>query len=74
MPKSSKQIDFDGNWKRVVGSLFEDFLTFFAPNLAELVDWSRQPDDLNRELQRLQPEGRSRNRQAGREYSHFKER
>ncbi|MEG6533245.1 hypothetical protein V6C20_06855 [Caldibacillus thermoamylovorans] len=61
---SSKQIDFDGNWKRVVGSLFEDFLTFFAPNLAELVDWSRQPDDLNRELQRLQPEGRSRNRQA----------
>lgn len=56
--------DFDGHWKRIISSIFEDFLTFFAPDLAEIVDWSKQPDDLNRELQRLQPDGNAKNRKA----------
>jgi len=61
---SNNRNDFDGHWKRIIGTTFEEFLTFFAPDLAELVDWSIQPEDLNRELQRLQTDGNAKNRKA----------
>lgn len=61
---SNSRNDFDGHWKRIIGSTFEVFLSFFAPDLAELVDWSKHPEDLNRELQRLQTDGKSKNRKA----------
>lgn len=43
-------IDQDGLWKKVIGDLFEDFLLFFAPNLYEQVDFTKQPDFLQQEL------------------------
>ncbi|NRD81050.1 hypothetical protein HPT25_27410 [Bacillus sp. BRMEA1] len=61
---SYNRIDFDGQWKRIISSTFEDFLTFFAPDLAEMVDWSVKPEDLNRELQKLYPNAEAKNRKA----------
>ena len=43
-------VDQDGLWKKVIGELFEDFLLFFAPELHEHVDFTREPDFLQQEL------------------------
>lgn len=64
MADYSKRVDYDGHWKRIIGSTFQDFLSFFAPDLAELVEWRKEPDDLNRELQKLHPQDDAKNRKA----------
>ena len=43
-------MDQDGLWKKVIGELFEDFLLFFAPELHAQVDFSVEPDFLDKEL------------------------
>lgn len=54
MEKSSNYgepaVDQDGLWKKVIGELFEDFLLFFAPELYEHVDFTKEPDFLQQEL------------------------
>ncbi|MEK5040341.1 Rpn family recombination-promoting nuclease/putative transposase [Sporosarcina sp. FSL K6-3457] len=42
--------DQDGLWKKVIGDLFEDFLLFFVPELHAQVDFSVEPDFLDKEL------------------------
>lgn len=43
-------VDQDGLWKKVIGDLFEDFLLFFAPELHKHVDFSKEPELLDKEL------------------------
>ena len=43
-------VNQDGLWKKVIGDLFEDFLLFFAPELHEIVNFSKEPDFLQQEL------------------------
>lgn len=43
-------VDQDGLWKKVIGELFEDFLLFFAPELHEHIDFTKEPDFLQQEL------------------------
>ncbi|MEK5038033.1 Rpn family recombination-promoting nuclease/putative transposase [Sporosarcina sp. FSL K6-3457] len=43
-------VDQDGLWKKVIGELFEEFLLFFAPELHTRVDFSVEPDFLDKEL------------------------
>lgn len=45
-----KQVDQDGLWKKVIGELFEDFLFFFIPELHQQVDFSKEPEFLDKEL------------------------
>ncbi|MCG7333686.1 Rpn family recombination-promoting nuclease/putative transposase [Sporosarcina sp. ACRSM] len=42
--------DQDGLWKKVIGELFEDFILFFATNLHAEIDFSQEPDFLDKEL------------------------
>jgi hypothetical protein len=44
---------FDEPWKQIVRALFPQFLELFAPETASLIDWSRQPQFLDKELRRI---------------------
>src|SRR5438270_591568 len=44
---------FDDPWKQIVPALFEQFLEFFAPDVAVEIDWSRPPEFLDKELRRV---------------------
>jgi hypothetical protein len=37
---------FDDPWKQIVPALFEQFLAFFAPEVAADIDWQRAPEFL----------------------------
>lgn len=43
-------INQDALWKKVISELFEDFMLFFIPTLAEEIDFSMEPDFLQQEL------------------------
>ena len=44
---------FDEPWKQIVPALFQPFLAFFAPEVAQEIDWSRKPEFLDKELRRI---------------------
>lgn len=44
------RLDQDGLWKKVIVDLFEEFLLFFTPELHKYVDFSKEPDFLDKEL------------------------
>ncbi|QQK77069.1 hypothetical protein HUG15_16790 [Salicibibacter cibarius] len=54
--KPAPYFDHDGLWKKVITDLFEPFMLFFAPDLYEQLDWSKQPDSLEQELKRSFPD------------------
>lgn len=43
----------DELWKSILEDLFEPCVYFFYPEEAQLVDWSRQPEFLDKELRRI---------------------
>ena len=51
-------------WKSIIEDLWEDFLRFFYPEYAPLVDFSRPAEFLDKELSNLSPPGRGRGRVA----------
>ncbi len=48
--------DFDTAWKQALEWFFEPFLAFFFPEVHVAVDWSREPQFLDKELQKIVPE------------------
>jgi len=44
---------YDKAWKEALNEYFEDFLSFFFPNIHSLVDWNKAPIALDKELQQL---------------------
>jgi len=46
----------DELWKEVIEGLFPQFLRFFAPDLAQDVDWERGYEFLDQELHQIVPE------------------
>src|SRR5699024_685862 len=42
--------DQDGLWKKLIQELFEEFMEFFAPNLHQIIDYSKPPEFLQQEL------------------------
>jgi hypothetical protein len=55
MPPTREQ-EFDGPWKQALELAFELFLALFLPDLYDLIDWTREHDALEQELQKLMPE------------------
>lgn len=51
--------DYDNPWKESLGQYFEPFLVFFFPKVHALIDWSRPPQSLDKELQQIAPESES---------------
>ncbi|MEK7729776.1 MAG: cytosolic protein [candidate division KSB1 bacterium] len=46
-------MDQDSAWKEVLENLFEDFLSFFFPELHQDIDFSKPPEFLDNELQQI---------------------
>ena len=62
MPKPEK-FDFDGAWKRAIEFYFERFMNFCFPNETKLIDWSKDFQFLDKELQKI-----TRNSQTGKRH------
>jgi len=45
--------NFDEPWKEAIADYFEDFLIFFFPEVHSLIDWSKPPQSLDKELQQI---------------------
>ena len=46
----------DELWKDVIEGLFPQFLSFFAPDLSQDVDWEKGYEFLDKELHQIAPE------------------
>ena len=53
------QADYDSPWKDALEFYFEDFLSFFFSKVHELIDWSKTPIPLDKELQQVVREAES---------------
>ena len=53
------QADYDSPWKDALEFYFEDFLTFFFQGVHGLIDWSKTPIPLDKELQQVVREAES---------------
>jgi len=49
-------INFDGVWKEALEVYFEEFMLFFFPDAHAGIDWNRQPEFMDKELQQVTPE------------------
>ena len=45
--------DYDSPWKEILDAYFEDFMRFFFSPAHAAIDWSRQPEFLDKELQKI---------------------
>jgi hypothetical protein len=52
----------DELWKIIIPLLWEDFIHYFLPEWVDQIDFSRKPEFLDKELKRLMPRGKSKNR------------
>lgn len=52
----------DELWKLIIPLLWEDFIQFFLPEWIDEIDFSHKPDFLDKDLKRLMPKGKSKNR------------
>lgn len=52
---TTSAIDFDGVWKEALEIYFEEFMLFFFPGAHAEIDWTRQPEFLDKELQGVTP-------------------
>ena len=51
--------DYDSPWKEALDVFFEAFLELFIPEAHADIDWSRQCESLDKELQQITPEAES---------------
>jgi hypothetical protein len=56
--------DYDTSWKEALQQYFEPFLTFCFTEVHTLIDWSRQPQSLDKELEQIVREAESGERIA----------
>ena len=52
----------DELWKLIIPLLWEDFIQYFLPQWVDQIDFSHKPDFLDKDLKRLMPKGKSKNR------------
>ncbi|MFM6265945.1 MAG: hypothetical protein ACKPFA_05450, partial [Dolichospermum sp.] len=45
--------NYDESWKEALTEYFESFLTFFFPEVHQLIDWTQTPQSLDKELPSL---------------------
>ena len=64
MDKKKTAIEYDTNWKEIVGLYFEDFISFFMPYLHSKINFTAKINFLDKELAELIPEKRKGTRIA----------
>lgn len=53
---TEQRTDYDNPWKEVIESFFPRFLEFFFPEAYAVVDWEKDYEFLDQELQQLEPD------------------
>lgn len=56
--------EYDSPWKNITESFFEDFMRFFFPEVHEQIDWTRNYEFLEQELQKVVREAVTKNRRV----------
>ncbi|OYD87460.1 cytosolic protein [Nostoc sp. 'Peltigera membranacea cyanobiont' 213] len=53
MINTNPQTEYDSPWKQILQLYFEDFMLFFFPQAHREIDWTRQPEFLDKELEQV---------------------
>ncbi|MCI5135371.1 MAG: hypothetical protein D3920_09935, partial [Candidatus Electrothrix sp. AW2] len=61
---ATERQDFDSPWKEILECYFQEFITFFFPEIAEETDWERGYLFLDKEFQQV-----TRDAELGRRYA-----
>ncbi|MFM6513052.1 MAG: hypothetical protein ACKPH4_03475, partial [Microcystis panniformis] len=60
--------NYDEPWKEALSEYFEAFLYFFFPEVHQLIDWTKIPESLEKELKRITASARTKKRFADKLY------
>jgi len=60
--------NYDESWKEALNEYFESFLSFFFPEIHELIDWTQPPQPLDKELQQITASSETESRIADKLY------
>ncbi|MCC5647838.1 cytosolic protein [Nostoc sp. CHAB 5824] len=53
MINTNPQTEYDSPWKQILQLYFEEFMLFFFPQAHGEIDWTRQPEFLDKELEQV---------------------
>jgi hypothetical protein len=53
--------NYDEPWKEALSEYFEAFLGFFFPEVHQLIDWTKIPESLEKELKRITASAKTKN-------------
>ncbi len=53
MTGENPQTEYDSLWKQILQLYFEEFMQFFFPQAHQEIDWTQQPEFLDKELQQV---------------------
>ncbi|ARI82591.1 hypothetical protein BH695_3312 [Microcystis aeruginosa PCC 7806SL] len=53
--------NYDEPWKEALTEYFEAFLCFFFPEVHQLIDWTKIPESLEKELKRITASAKTKN-------------
>jgi hypothetical protein len=56
--------DYDSPWKEILDNYFQDFMAFFFPHAAQVIDWKRGYQFLDKELEQV-----ARDAELGKRYA-----
>ncbi|GBL16360.1 hypothetical protein MTo_03683 [Microcystis aeruginosa NIES-1211] len=60
--------NYDEPWKEALSEYFEAFLCFFFPEVHQLIDWTKTPESLEKELKRITASAKTKKRFADKLY------
>jgi hypothetical protein len=60
--------NYDESWKEALSEYFEPFLSFFFPQVHQLIDWTQVPQSLDKELQQITASSETKKRFADKLY------
>ena len=64
----SQTANYDETWKEALSEYFEAFLHFFFPEVHRLIDWTKVPESLEKELKRITASAKTKKRFADKLY------
>ncbi len=65
---TSQTANYDEPWKEALSEYFESFLYFFFPEVHQLIDWTKIPESLEKELKRITASAKTKKRFADKLY------
>ncbi len=64
MTEKKPSTEYDSPWKEIIEQFFEAFMTFFFPEIHQKIDWTRNYEFLDQELQKVVREAITKTRRV----------